>query len=112
MSPDERRRERRLDVDISAALFHGERVVACRVLNMCSKGFLIESHRQLPVGEAVHLTVPLYPARMIHCIVQIRHVNAERLGALITEISVEDQAVCAKFLAERKQARDTQTLYA
>lgn len=108
MSPDERRRERRLDVDIAAALFDGETAVPCRLLNMCSKGFLIESHRRLPVGGAVDLTVPLYPARTIRCTVQVRHVNAERLGALITAISAEDQSVCVRFLQERKLARDAQ----
>ena len=112
MSPDERRRERRLDVDISASLFDGQRAVPCRVLNMCSKGFLIESDRRVPVGEAVSLMVSLYPARTIQCVVQIRHVNAQRLGALVTGISAEDQAVCSQFLAERKRARDAQRLAA
>ena len=108
MSPAERRRERRLDVDISASLFDGQRAVPCRVLNMCSKGFLIESDRRVPVGQAVSLIVPLYPSRAIQCFVQIRHVNNERLGALVTAISAEDQAICSKFLAERKHARDAQ----
>jgi hypothetical protein len=112
MSPAERRRERRLDVDIGAALFHGERTLPCRILNMCSKGFLIEADTRLPVGEAVTLSVPLYPARAIECIVQIRHVNAERLGALVTAISCEDQAICARFVADRKRARDAQVLCA
>ena len=112
MSPDERRKERRLDVDIAAALFHGERAVPCRVLNICSKGFLIESDRRLPVGEAVSLRVPLYPQRIVDCVVQIRHVNADRVGALVTQISGEDQALCARFLAEKKQARDPQIVCA
>jgi hypothetical protein len=112
MSPAERRRERRLDVDISAALFDGPKVVPCRLLNMCSKGFLIESHSRLPVGQALDLAVPLYPSRTVRCTVQIRHVNAQRLGALIIAISSDDQLTCARFLRERKQARDAQSLYA
>jgi hypothetical protein len=112
MTPAERRRERRLDVDISASLFDGQRAVPCRILNMCSKGFLIESDTRLPVGGAVSLIVPLYPPRVIECTVQIRHVNAERLGALVTQISAEDRAVCLWFLAETKKARDTQALCA
>lgn len=112
MSPAERRRERRLDVDIGAALFHGERPLPCRVLNMCSKGFLIESDTRLPVGQAITLRVPLFPPQTIDCIVQIRHVNAERVGALVTQISTEDEAVCARFLAERKKARDAQVVCA
>ena len=41
MSPAERRKERRLDVDLSATLFDGESAVPCRLRNMCGKGFLI-----------------------------------------------------------------------
>jgi hypothetical protein len=75
---------------------------------MCGKGFLIESDRAVPIGHAVNLMVPLYPERTIRCTVQIRHVNAHRLGALITEISGEDQSVCSTFLRERKQAREAE----
>ena len=112
MSPAERRKERRLDVDISASLFDGQRAVPCRILNMCSKGFLIESDSRVPVGQAVSLIVPLSPSRWIQCMVQIRHVNADRLGALVTAISAEDRAGCAQFLADKKQARDAQRQYA
>jgi hypothetical protein len=105
MSPAERRKERRLDVDLSATLFDGESAVACRLRNMCGKGFLIEADTRLPVGQAVNLTVVLDPTRTIYCTVQIRHVNAERLGALVTEISAEDQSICRVFLAEQKRAR-------
>jgi len=112
MSPVERRKERRLDVDIGAALLDGERTLPCRVLNMCSKGFLIESDTRLPVGQAVALRVPLYPGRAIDCTVQIRHVNAERLGALVTAISGEDRAICVRFLADGKRARNAQALCA
>ena len=112
MSPTERRKERRLDVDVGATLFDGQTALPCRLLNMCSKGFLIGSDRRLPVGQAASLIVPLYPSRTIRCTVQIRHVNAERLGALITEISDEDQAVCSRFLKEKKQDRDAHIQHA
>jgi hypothetical protein len=106
MSPAERRRERRLDVDVGATLFDGQTPLPCRLLNMCSKGFLIRSDTRLPVGQAASLVVTLYPSRTIRCTVQVRHVNAERLGALITEISDEDHATCTRFLKEKKQERD------
>ena len=112
MSPAERRRERRLDVDIDATLIDGDTAVPCRLRNMCSKGFLIEADRRVPVGHAVALSVPLYASRTIRCTVQIRHVNAERMGALITGISGEDQSVCSAFLKEQKQARAAQPAYA
>ena len=112
MSQTDRRRERRLDVDIRALLFDGERAVPCRILNMCSKGFLIESDRGLPLGHAVVLRVPLDAERVIDCTVQIRHVNAQRLGALVTRISHEDHTACTVFLAEQKRARDAQLLRA
>ena len=112
MSPAERRRERRLDVDIAAALLDGGRTLACRLVNMCSKGFLIESDQQVPVGHAVSLLVPLYPSHTVECTVQIRHVNAARLGALVTSISPFDKSICARFLRDRKRARDAARLLA
>ena len=112
MSPAERRRDRRLDVEIDATLFHGEKSLPCRVLNMCHKGYLIESDTPLPVGQAVTLRVPLFPPQTIDCSVQIRHVNAQRAGALVTRISDADRAACARFLAEKKQARDAQVVCA
>jgi hypothetical protein len=108
MSPAERRKERRVDVDISATLFDGHTAVPCRLRNMCSKGFLIEANHDVPVGRSVSLTVPLYASQWVYCTVQIRHVNAERLGALVTQISTEDESLCVQFLKEMKLARATQ----
>lgn len=112
MSPAERRRERRLDVDIAAALLDNDRPVPCRLVNMCSKGFLIESDRRVPVGQALRLLVSLYPRHTVECTVQIRHVNDTRLGALVTAISPFDKSICSRFLRDRKRARDAERIVA
>jgi hypothetical protein len=105
MSPDDRRKERRLDIDIGATLVDGDTTIPCRLLNMCIKGFLIEADTRLPVGYAVSLVVPLYARETVRCTVQIKHVNAQRLGALITEINSRDQWLCSRFLRETRLAR-------
>ena len=112
MSPAERRRERRLDVDLAAALLDEGRTVSCRLVNMCSKGFLIEADHMLPVGHAVTLLVSLYPAHTVQCTVQIRHVNATRVGALVLAISGADQSICSRFLQERIRTRDAEAIAA
>ena len=107
MNPRERRVALRVDIDIRAILGTGERQSACRLLNMCEKGFLIEAEDALPVGGSMALAVPLPPDALIHCIVQIRHVNRLRLGALVTEISDDDRQRCQAYLIERRAVRLT-----
>ena len=91
-----------MDIDIRATLGTGERRSGCRLLNMCEKGFLIEAEDALPVGGSITLSVPLAPDALIHCTVQIRHVNRRRLGALVTEISDVDRQRCHAYLTARR----------
>ena len=93
-----------MDIDIRATLGTGERRSACRVLNMCEKGFLIEAEDALPVGGSIALAVPLAPDAVIRCTVQIRHVNRRRLGALVIEISDDDRQRCQAYLTARRAA--------
>ena len=85
----------------------GESRSDCRLLNMCEKGFLIEAEDALPVGGSMALAVPLPPDALIHCTVQIRHVNRQRLGALVIEISDDDRQRCDAYLTARRAQRLT-----
>ena len=107
MNQRERRVALRVDIDIMATLGTGESRSACRLLNMCEKGFLIEADDALPVGGNMALAVPLPPGALIHCIVEIRHVNKRRLGALVIEISDDDRQRCQAYLIERRALRLT-----
>lgn len=77
----------------------------CLVVNMCSKGFLIEASSTLPLGQRLHLSVPLHPDYRIECTVQVRHVNRDRIGALVIEMNAEDQIRCRQFIDEQRQTR-------
>lgn len=104
--PSERRAEQRVDVDLSGTLSFGEASSVCSVRNMCSKGFLIVAKTEgLPRGQAVQLAVHLYPDRLVSCTGQIKHVDAQRLGAMVLDMAEGDQAACRRFISEQRQSR-------
>ena len=105
VKPKERRAAARVDIDINATLIRGETRTPCRLLNMCEKGFLIEADDELPLGGSIALAVPLPPGPVIHCTVQIRHVNRGRLGALVIEMSDADRERVLAYLKERRAQR-------
>ncbi|HYH41311.1 MAG TPA: PilZ domain-containing protein [Burkholderiales bacterium] len=105
MSKAELRAEPRVRVSCRGTLRLGETSAACLIQNMCSRGFLIKFTEGLPVGKVVDLSCDLEPEGTVECKVQVRHVNADCLGAKVIEISDEDQQVCRRFL-EAQAARD------
>ena|ERR1700742_3555781 len=102
MREPEQRSEPRLPVSYAGTLTVNGVSTPCVVQNMCSRGFLIRHARELPVGQFLHLKCDLYPARSVECTVQVRHVNAQYLGARVTEMSEEDKRVCLRFLDEQR----------
>jgi hypothetical protein len=103
VQPKERRAAARVDIDIRGSLSNGARSIDCHLMNMCDRGFLIEADAQVESGANIDLVVPLAAEKVIRCTVQIRHVNARRLGALVTSISDADKALCSEFLRERRR---------
>ena len=103
--PSERRAEQRVDVNLSGTLTSGENSSVCSIRNICSKGFLIEANTGLRSGQVVQLDVRLYPDKLVTCTVQIKHVNAQRLGAMVLEIADGDRVVCQQFIAEQLALR-------
>src|SRR5215216_1293798 len=100
----EMRGEPRVPVICHGTLSVGDNCAPCLIQNMCSRGFLIKAHEDLPVGQFVHLSCELAPQRGIECTVQIRHVNRECLGAKVIEISAAHKLICERFLAEKTAA--------
>src|SRR6185503_4146682 len=104
MKPTELRREQRASVSCKGTLTLGDQSAPCLIQNMCSRGFLIRFSKELPVGQVLHLRCELYPERSVECTVQVRHVNAECLGARVVEISDDGQILCKQFIAEQVSA--------
>jgi PilZ domain-containing protein len=102
MNQTEKRSEPRIPVNYSGTLTSNGVSMPCVVQNMCSRGFLIRHSRELPVGQSLHLKCDLYPTRSVECTVQVRHVNSQVLGALVTQMSEEDRRVCLRFLEEHR----------
>ena len=93
--------EPRISVSCRGTLRLGETSAPCFIQNMCSRGFLIRSTRELPVGKVLHLCCELYPECTVECTVEVRHVNRECLGARVIEISDDGRLLCKRFLEEQ-----------
>ena len=104
MNKPELRREERVRVSCRGKLRLGDTIAACHIQNMCSKGFLIKSGKELPVGRSVQLSCELYPEKWVECTVQVRHVNPECLGARVIEMSDDAKTLCRRFLEEQRAA--------
>lgn len=107
MTKPELRAEPRIAVSCRGTLTLGEQSAPCHVQNMCSRGFLIQFSKELPVGQTLRLKCELYPERSVECTVQVRHVNRECLGARVVEISDEGMILCRQFLEEQRPASVT-----
>jgi len=105
MNKAELRAEPRVAVSCRGTLILGEVSAPCLIQNMCSRGFLIKYTDDLPVGRVAELKCELDSARHIECKIQMRHVNAECVGARVIEISDEEQVLCRQFLEEQHAAR-------
>ena len=104
MSRAELRAEPRVPVSFGGTLSLGDTAVPCHIQNMCSRGFLIKSAKELPVGRELHLICELYPGRRVECTVQVRHVNRDCLGAKVIAMSETDQLLCRQYLKEQTLA--------
>jgi hypothetical protein len=102
MQKPEQRAEPRVAVNYSGTLTLNGVSTRCVVQNMCSRGFLIRHSSELPVGQSLHLKCDLYPTRSVECTVQVRHINRQVLGAMVTDMSDEDRRVCLRFLEEQR----------
>lgn len=100
MGKPEQRTEQRIAVSCRGTLSLGGNTAQCLIQNMCSRGFLIKSSKELPVGQVLKLTCELDPERTVECTVQVRHVNRDSLGAKVIEISDDGKLLCRKFLEE------------
>ena len=101
---DENRSEERVATIFRGTLTHDGASFPCAIQNMCSRGFLIKQSSNLPVGQVLRLKCDLYPDQSVECTVQVRHVNANCLGARVVEISDDDRQLCLQFLEEQRAA--------
>ena len=108
MTTPELRAEPRIPVTLHGTLTLDDKSAPCVIQNMCSKGFLIKSSKQLPVGHVLRLRCELYPERCVECTVEVRHVNRDCLGARVIDISEDEMMICRQFIQERaaNAARD------
>jgi hypothetical protein len=103
--PSERRAEQRIDVDLAATLTSGGASRDCRIVNICSNGFLLEADQHIGVGEVAELRACLMPDQAITCTVEIKHVNAYRRGAMVLRMSDADMKRYRRFIEEERASQ-------
>lgn len=64
---------------------------------MCSK--------QFSVGDVLELKSELYPARLLLCKIEIRHISDMCLGTKIVEINDTGSRLCREFIEEHYSDR-------
>ena len=102
MHQPELRAEPRVAVNFPGTLILGGTSTPCVIQNMCSRGFLIQHSKELPVGQTLRLRCELYPGQFVECTVQVRHVNPRSLGARVVEMSDDGKILCQRFLDEQR----------
>lgn len=72
----------------------------CLIQDFSSAGFLIMCTGKVRVGDILELKCELYPQRVLHCKVEVRHINDDCLGTKIVEVSDAGSMLCRQFIDE------------
>ena len=96
----ERREERRVKLSKRAALLVGAGSVPCLLEDFSSKGFFIVSNRKFSIGQVLDLKCELYPKKILHCRVEVKHIEDTCVGVKIVTISKDGSILLQQFLQE------------
>jgi hypothetical protein len=96
----ERREERRVKMSRRATLIEGPLSFPCLLQDFSSKGFFIISNRRFSIGQLVELKCELYPDKVLHCIVEVKHISETCIGTQVAEISKDGKVLLQQFLQE------------
>jgi PilZ domain len=96
----DRRAERRVPVTRRAKLIQGAHSYPCLLQDFSGKGFFIISNRKFFVGQSLELKCELYPKEVLHCKVEVIHINETSIGTRITDIDADGTALLQQFLQE------------
>jgi PilZ domain len=105
----ERRNEPRIELTRRATLLVGAASVPCLLQNCSGKGFFIVSNHQFLIGQFLELKCELYPGKILHCRVEVRHIDETCVGTKIVSISTRGIALLQQFLEEYYSLKLTQS---
>ena len=87
----EMRAEARITVSRRGALSNGEAWFPCMIVDASESGFALVCTRPLIVEQILEFRCELYPQTFFECKIEIRHLNSDGAGVMITNI--EDSAL-------------------
>jgi hypothetical protein len=105
MKTQDLRAEARIPVRQRGTLNAGETWFPCLIQDMSENGFLIMCSRELTVGQVLEFRCELFPAKLLECKIEVRHVGDTGLGTKIVEIDKRGASLCQLFLQEQYSDR-------
>jgi Tfp pilus assembly protein PilZ len=100
MKARERRQERRVALSRRATLQDGDKTYAGLLQDFSSRGFFIITNEKFHIGQTLELSCELYPAQVLKCTLQVKHISETCIGTKITNITPDGKTLLEKFLQE------------
>ena len=94
------RKESRAPLTRRGTVSDGTKTLTCLLQDFSSNGFSVLTNEALPLGQAYELKCELYPAKVLSCTIEIRHVVDTCHGTKITGITPPSAALLKQFLEE------------
>ena len=90
----------RVAIDRTGLIQRGAETFPCRVIDLTEKGFQFRTDGAFHAGEVFHLEFALNETSSVMCTVQVTHVRAPYVGAVITTISPDYQTQLSRFIEQ------------
>ena len=90
----------RVAIDRTGLIRRGAETFPCRVIDLTERGFQLRTDGAFHAGEVLNLEFVLNETSSIKCTVQVTHVRAPYLGAVITTISPDYQTQLSHFIEQ------------
>ena len=97
---DNQRKESRAPLTRRGTVSDGTKTLTCLLQDFSSNGFSVLTNEPLPLGQSFELKCELYPAKVLSCTIEIRHVSDTCHGTKITGITPSSTALLKQFLEE------------
>ena len=90
----------RIALERSGEIRGGNVAAACEVIDLTEKGVQLKTDLPVEVGETLQLMFDLAPASTVHCTILVARVCPPHVGALISDISQDDQKRLSQFIEQ------------
>jgi PilZ domain-containing protein len=97
---ENQRKESRAPLTRRGTVSDGTKTLTCLLQDFSSNGFSVLVNEALPLGQVLELKCELYPAKVLSCTIEVRHVVDTCHGTKIVGITAPGIALLKQFLEE------------